>query len=199
MDELAAQGLDANQLETATAIVGVFNYLTRVADASGIEFDYTSPLPRFQPERERRASGRPGVQSWPVIGPEFRTFPRLPAFAQAWQRWHEYVFDSDEPLARRERMVLALAAARECCDRWRADELAAYEPADDRERLLAGFARRLSREPWRMRPADLESLRRAGYPEPALLHAIAVVALQNAESRVAMGRAASSGGTASSA
>lgn len=38
-----------------------------------------------------------------------------------------------------------------------------------------------------MDATDLAGLRSAGYPEPALLHAISVVALQNAESRLAFG------------
>jgi hypothetical protein len=191
--ELAANGLDPGAIEAATGVVAVFNYLTRVADASGIEFDYESPLPQFKPERERRAVARPDRGSWPVVEPGFRTFSRFPALSQAWERWHEYVFESDKPLTRRERHVLALAAARECCDRWRADSLAEYEPANDTEAGLAGFAAKLSREPWRMRPSDLEELRGLGYPEPALLHAISVVALQNAESRVAMGRGLATG------
>jgi uncharacterized peroxidase-related enzyme len=186
--KLATHGLDAEEIEAATGVVAVFNYLTRVADASGIEWDYASPLPRFEPERGRRAVIRPDRESWPVVGAEFRRFPRLPALSQAWERWHEYVFSSDEPLSRRERGVLALAAARACCDRWRADSLAGHEPGDDAEARLAGFATKLSREPWRMQPSDLRELRALGHSEPALLHAIAVVALQNAESRVAMGR-----------
>jgi hypothetical protein len=52
---------------------------------------------------------------------------------------------------------------------------------------LDTFARKLSRIPWRMSPADLQALRDIGYPERAVLHAISVVALQNAESRLAMG------------
>lgn len=187
--ELSAQGLDAAGIEAATGVIVVFNYLTRVADASGIEFDYTSPLPRFQPQHDRRAMPRPDRGSWPVVEPELRTFPRFPTLAKAWQRWQEYVFDSDRPLTRRERLVLALAAAVECCDRWRADTLADFEPRDERERRLASFAGKLSREPWRMLPADLEALRALGYAEPALLHAIAVAALQNAQSRLALARA----------
>lgn len=191
--ELSAQGVDAAAIEAATGVIVVFNYLTRVADASGIEFDYASPLPRFQPQRDRRAMPRPDRGSWPVVEPELRTFARFPTLAQAWQRWQEYVFDSDRPLTRRDRRVLALAAAVECCDRWRADTLADFEPRDERERRLAGFAGKLSREPWRMDPADLEALRELGYPEPALLHAIAVVALQNAQSRLALARALTTG------
>jgi hypothetical protein len=192
-EDMAAQGLDAVAIEAATGVVAVFNYLTRVADASGIEFDYASPLPEFQPARDRRAVARPDRESWPVAGREFRTFPRLPTLSRAWRLWHEYVFDSGEPLTRRERRVLALAAARECCDRWRADSLAEYEPADGTEARLAEFAGKLSSEPWRMSHSDLDALRALGYPEPALLHAISVVALQNAESRVALGRGLATG------
>jgi len=186
--QLADQGLDEGQIEAATGVVVTFNYLTRVADASGIEFDYASPLPEFTPRRDRRAFDRPGRDAWPLVGPPYRSFSQAPMLAGVWDRWLEYVFDADAPLARRERRVLALAAARECCDRWEADRLAEFEPRDDRERRLAGFAVKLSREPWRMQPSDLDGLRALGHPEPAVLHVIAVVALQNAVSRLALAR-----------
>jgi hypothetical protein len=186
---LAAQGVDGAGLESAIAVIAIFNYLTRVADASGIEFDYASPLPAFEPERDREPEPRPDRASWPVLADEFRTLPGYPVTSEAWQRWHAYVFDSEEPLDRRQRGVLARAAAEETCDRARADELAGHAPRDDREARLDAFARKLSHSPWRMGPADLQGLRDDGHPEPALLHAISVVALQNAESRLAMGRA----------
>lgn len=185
--ELAAHGLDAPAIEAATGVVAMFNYLTRVADASGIEFDYISPLPAFQPERDQVPVPRPDRQCWPVIPTEHRMLPSFPDMTKAWRHWREYVFDSPRPLTHRERHLLANAAAQECCDRWRADELAAYTPHDDREAVLDAFARKLSREPWQMQPTDLQTLRDNGFPEPALLHAISVVALQNAESRLALG------------
>jgi uncharacterized protein YciW len=188
-DRLAAQGVAGEAVETATAVVAMFNYLTRVADASGIEFDYESPLPVFQPEHGQEAVPRPDRESWPFVAAEFRTLPGFPELNQAWQRWHDYVFGSDQPLSHRERGLLAAAAAQECCDRLRADELAEYAPRNDRESTVDEFARTLSRQPWRMRPDNLQALRDIGYSELALLHAISVVALQNAESRLAMGRA----------
>jgi hypothetical protein len=185
---LAVHDLGAEAIEAATGVVAMFNYLTRVADASGIELDFTSPLlPGFQPERDQEPAPRPGRDSWPVITAEFRTFPSYPEMSQAWRAWHEYVFDSDEPLTSRERRLLAAAAAQETCDAWRADQLGEYSPQADTEAILDAFARKLSRRPWQMGPADLQTLRDAGYSEPALLHAISVVALQNAESRLAMG------------
>jgi uncharacterized protein YciW len=192
---LAAEGVSGAPFEAATGVVAMFNYLTRVADASGIEFDYASPLPAFTPERAREPAPRPGRDQWPVIAPELRSygFPSFPELSRAWQDWRDYVFGSAEPLTGRERRLLAGAAARESCDRSRADELSAYSPQGDREALLVAFARKLSSRPWQMGPADLDGLRAAGYPEPALLHAISVVALQNAESRLAMGRALATG------
>jgi uncharacterized protein YciW len=192
-DDLAAQGLGADAVEAATGVVAMFNYLTRVADATGIEFDYISPLPAFEPDLGRDPAARPGRPSWPVLPGGFRTFPRFAALNEAWQRWRGYVFESDEPLTHRERQLLAGAAAEECCDRWRADLLRGYRPRDAAESRLADFARKLTSQPWRMQPADLDGLRDLGHADAALLHAIAVVALQNAESRLAMGRAMAAG------
>jgi|GEM_PF-1047465 len=197
--DLAANGFDENQAEAAAAVVSMFNYLTRVADASGIEFDYDSPLPEFEPDRTQEATARPDRPFWPVVarrvarpavaGPA-STSAQFEAFDAAWRRWRDYVFEADKPLTRRERLLLAGAAAEECCDRWRADELQQHRPDGEAEAGLVAFARKLSREPWRMQPADLDALRLEGFAEPALLHAIAVVALQNAESRLAFARAA---------
>ncbi|HEX5405809.1 MAG TPA: hypothetical protein VFX16_26335 [Pseudonocardiaceae bacterium] len=191
--DLTAHGLDPQAIQAATGVVAMFNYLTRVADASGIEFDYASPLPTFQPERDQQSVPRPDRESWPVITPDHRMLPGFPAMTEAWRAWREYVFDSDEPLTHRERAMLANAAAQECCDRWRADELDKYTPQDDRDAVLDTFARKLSRQPWRMGPADLQALRDTAYPEPALLHVISVVALQNAESRLAIGHGMTAG------
>lgn len=188
--DLTAHGLDAATVQAATGTVAMFNYFTRVADASGIEFDYLSPLPRFQPERGREAVPRPDRDAWPVA--EHRSLSSFPSMVEPWQNWHDYLFEADEPLTRRERRLLAAAAAQECTDRWRADELAGElgdpTPADDRERLLDAFARKLSLTPWQMSEADLDGLRAAGFGEKALLHAISLTALQNAESRLALGR-----------
>jgi alkylhydroperoxidase family enzyme len=186
-DGLVEQGFGADAIEAATGVVAMFNYLTRVADATGIEFDYASPLPTFEPDRCSVPAPRPDRDSWPVVAGPLRTFAGFPAVAEAWQRWRGYVFDSDQPLTRRERRVLARVAAEECCDGWRADQLSGYAPETEAETRLVAFARKLSREPWQMQPADLQVLRAAGYAETALLHAISVVALQNADSRLALG------------
>jgi alkylhydroperoxidase family enzyme len=188
--DLSAEGFNAADVEAAVGVVAMFNYLTRVADATGIEFDYPSPLPAFAPDRNRLPAARPDRSSWPVLPPPRRTFAHQPELGTAWQRWRGYLLDSERPLTRRERRVLALAAAEASCDAWRAEELAGYQPRDATEGRLVDFAGALSRQPWRMQPADLDALRELGYTEVAILHVISVVAHQNGESRLAMGLAA---------
>ena len=46
-------------MEAAAGVVWIFDYFTRVADASGIEFDYASPLPAFEPDSCQVPSARP--------------------------------------------------------------------------------------------------------------------------------------------
>ena len=53
------QGLDEEQIEAAIGVISMFNYFTRVADATGIEFDYQTPLPAFEPDRGPAVTPRP--------------------------------------------------------------------------------------------------------------------------------------------
>lgn len=172
----------------------MFNYFTRVADATGIEFDYLTPLPAFEPDRSRATAPRPGRSAAPGGGPPGggagRARPRAGRFLAAWESWRGYLLDAEAPVSRQERRLLAAVAAEETTDWAGAEHLSSPEgPQDD---LLAEFARKLSREPWRMGAEDLAKLRAEGYSEEALLHMIAVVAHQNADSRLAIGLAAAS-------
>lgn len=182
--DVAARGVDADALEAAAGVIGIFNYFTRVADASGIEFDYSSPLPAFEPDACRVPAPRPPRSAWPVA--ERRDFARLPRLREAWSRWRDQVLGPDEPLGRRQRRLLAAVAAEECCDAVGADRLGGDQPRTPADERLVAFARRVSREPWAMGPDDLDALRGAGFEERALLHAISVVAFQNADSRLAI-------------
>ena len=187
--DVAEQGLDEGQIEAAIGVIAMFNYFTRVADASGIEFDYETPLPAFEPNRGQVTANRPdrSVLARPDAGPdtEHRPRPSYQQLREIWETWRAYVLESDEPLSRRDRRVLARVAAEEATDWAFAETLT--EPARDGDEQLAGFARKLSREPWRMVAGDLDTLRAAGYSEQALLHAISVVAHQNADSRLVIG------------
>jgi uncharacterized protein YciW len=190
--EVAGQGLDAEQAEVAVTVVSMFNYFTRVADATGIEFDYQTPLPAFEPDRSQLAASRPGRPSARRDTPRTRRH-RPGRLGAAWKSWRAYVLETDEPLSRRQRRLLASVVAEEAADWEGAEALSPGESRGDADGLLAGFARKLSRQPWRMEAGDLERLRAAGYPDLAVLHVIAVVAHQNADSRLVAGLAAIGG------
>jgi hypothetical protein len=179
------QGLDEEQIEAAVGVISMFNYFTRVADATGIEFDYLTPLPAFVPDLRQATAPRPSRSG--SFGQGESQVTRRPQHRQlrtAWESWRAYVMETEQPISRGERRLLAAIAAEETTDLAAAQALNGQEDADDR---LIGFARKLSREPWRMTAADLAGLRAAGYSQEALLHVISVVAHQNADSRLALG------------
>jgi uncharacterized protein YciW len=193
--EVRRQGLDEEQTETAFGVIGMFNYFTRVADATGIEFDYQTPLPAFEPDLRQASAPRPGRSASSASsgwGAGRRPRPGHPRLRSAWESWRGYLLEADKPLSRRERRLLASVAAEETGDWEGAEALGGLDSAQSGDDRLVEFARKLSRQPWRMEAADLERLRACGYPEEGALHAISVVAHQNADSRLVMGLAVAS-------
>ena len=189
MRDAARPGLDEDQLEAAVGVVSMFNYFTRVADASGIEFDYTTPLPAFQPDLGQVTNPRPDRSAAPGLPGGERPRPRYPRLKAAWETWRAYELETDGPIDLRERRLLACVAAEEATDWEGAEALggSGSGAGPDGDATLVRFARKLSREPWRMEAGDLETLRSSGYSEVAVLHIISVVAHQNADSRLAIG------------
>ncbi len=184
MDEAVSEGLDENQLEIAFGVISMFNYFTRVADATGIEFDYQTPLPAFRPDLRRAAAPRPDRPAVSGRSPGRRQ-PGNERLRGAWEAWRIYQFEGDGPLSRGERRLLAAVAAEEAADWEYAEALGGASVAENA--LLVNFARKLSREPWSMEPDDLQKLRAGGYSELAILRAISLIAHQNADSRLALG------------
>jgi len=80
---------------------------------------------------------------------------------------------ADLPADEAERWVAALARD------WRSAELAPLE------RALCAYAEKLTREPWAMQRADVESLREAGLADEGIHEAVQVVAYFNYINRVA--------------
>ncbi len=190
--EAGRHDLDEAQLEAAISVIAMFNYFTRVADASGIEFDYETPLPAFEPDLGQVTTPRPTRSGAPGQPAGNRPRPEQPRLREAWETWRAYELDAEEPLSPRERRLLASAAAEEVTDWDGAEALGGLASRAEGDEPLIGFARKLSRQPWRMVPGDLEGLRAAGYSEVAVLHVISVVAHQNADSRLAIGLSAAS-------
>ena len=187
LEDVSRQGLDAEQVEASVAVISMFNYFTRVADATGIEFDYQTPLPAFNPDLRQVAAPRPGRPDISRGDAADRRRPRHEPLQAAWDSWRAYLLETGEPLSRRERRLLASVAAEEAADWGSAGTLSEPGPPGSGDEQLAGFARKLSRQPWRMEAGDLGKLRAAGCSEQAVLHAISVVAHQNADSRLVRG------------
>lgn len=191
--EAGRPGLDEEQVEVAVGVISMFNYFTRVADASGIEFDYVTPLPAFQPDLRQATAPRPDRSGPPRQPAGRRLLPRDRRLQAAWESWRSYVLDTDEPVSRPERRLLATVAAEEAGDWAGAEALGGLRSGAEAEGQAVDFARKLSRQPWRMTAGDLDRLRASGYSEAAVLHVISVVAHQSADSRLAMGLGAAAG------
>jgi uncharacterized peroxidase-related enzyme len=193
LDRLRAVGLPDEGVVQAVTIGALFNYVTRVADAIGLEFDYESPLPRLQVDVSVEPLPRPDREGWPALDVDPALDPGAalslslalrPASAAAFERWRAHVFERDAPISRRDRAVLGRAAAFHVCDAAGVSAFADAAPTSPREAALAAYATKLTLAPWQMTEADLAPLRRESLDDAALLHVVAVVALQNTLSRI---------------
>ena len=165
-------------------LVAMFNYLTRVADGTGIEADYGTELPQFVYRGVTESAQRPEPAEWPPVDGSIELLSVLPDAAAAWDRWRDYVLESTAPISKATRQQLRAIAARNACD----GAIAASGETD--AVALSNFADKLSRTPWLVDSSDVETLRSTGLDDPSILHVIAVVAYQSAESRLRIGLSA---------
>jgi alkylhydroperoxidase family enzyme len=188
IERLRGVGLSDEGIVQAITVAAMFNYFTRVADGTGIDFDYLSPLPRIKVDRAREPLPRPEPASFPRREPvPGVSLARRPGTQAAVSRWKAYAFDSDAPLSRRDRAVLRRTAAFHVADAVGLAEHGDLSPRDAREFALAAYAEKLTRTPWAMEEADLAPLRREGLDDRGLLHVISVTALENLLARLRLG------------
>jgi len=185
--QLSAAGLSRTSITLVIGLVAMFNYLTRVADGTGIEADYGGELPEFAYRGVTESVERPEPAQWPAVDRSIELLSVLPNVAAAWSRWREYVLESPVPIPRATRHQLQLIAARNACD----GAVAPPGQADSGlPASLSNFAEKLSRTPWLTTSSDVDALRSIGMDDVSILHAIAVVAYQSAESRLRIGLSA---------
>jgi hypothetical protein len=113
----------------------------------------------------------------------------------AWRDWRDYILDSPGPIPTATRHQLRSIAARNACDGAAdppdpADSHNAAWNATEPGHTLSEFAEKLSRTPWLMAQSDVDALRSIGMHDLSILHVIAVVAYQSAESRLRVGLSA---------
>jgi alkylhydroperoxidase family enzyme len=181
-----AAGVSDEGIVQAVTIAALFNPLTRVADGTGVEPDYASPLPRLEIDATREAVPRPERRDWPSPLPS----PRLPLSlrprtAEAIAAWAVYARTPSAALSMQDRCVIGSAVAGQLCD---AVGVASWAPAAStgaaREAVLRTYAEVLTATPWRVGGPELEPLRHAGLDARGLLDVIGLVGFQNMESRV---------------
>ena len=188
---LSEVGLSRESIVLVIGLVALFNYLTRVADGTGVEADYGGELPEFAYRGVTESVPRPGPEEWPAVDRSIQLLSLLPHPDEAWRRWREYILESPGPIPTATRRQLRSIAARNACD-------GAVDPPDLQDALgdtgsaspLSQFADKLSRTPWLVGQADVDGLRATGLDDLAVLHVIAVVAYQSAESRLRIGLSA---------
>lgn len=185
LGRLSAAGLRDDEIVQAVSIAAVFNHLTRVADATGIEPDYTTSLPRLAVDVAREPLPRPDPGAWPRPAPRLPLSLR-PATEAAVAAWRAYAFAPSAGLSARERTLAARVAAFHTADAAGVAAHAGATPESPREAALAAFAERLTLAPWRVAPADLDALRAHGCDDRALLDLIATIGFQNMDSRLTL-------------
>jgi uncharacterized protein YciW len=190
---LSAVGLPRTSIALVIGLIALFNYLTRVADGTGIEADYESELPEFVYRGVTESAQRSEPAEWPPVDESIQLLSLLPGVHETWSRWRDYILGSHSPVAAETRRRLQGIAARNACDGAIAppDEAGdADASAPESTNTLSNFAEKLSRTPWLMVSSDVDALRSTGLNDLSILHVIAVVAYQSAESRLRIGLSA---------
>lgn len=180
---LRGAGLGDEEIVQATTIAAVFNHLTRVADATGVEPDYPSPLPRIAVDKAREPLPRPAPEAWPRPAPRLALALR-PMTEAAVARWRAYAFAPSDALSTRDREVVARAVAADVGDGASVGDLAAASPSTDREATLATYAASLSAAPWRSTAESLAPLRALGMDDRGVLDVVATVGFLSMASRL---------------
>lgn len=192
LQHLQKDGLSEAEIEQAILVVAFFNYFPRVADATGIEFDYESPLPRLVADSNRDALPRIPVADWnlAVDGSTLPLFAHAPQITELLTPWRVLHMEREAPMKPSTRRLLVRIVTQELCDAAAVRHWPDGRPTNDNEVLLVAFARKLTRTPWAMNEGDVFALRSAGLSDEAILGAITLIAHQNAISRMHHGLAA---------
>jgi alkylhydroperoxidase family enzyme len=190
LERLHAAGLGDDEIVHAVVLSAYFNYLNRVADGIDLDWDYTSPLPRYDKQVERAAVPRPPQAEWPAGGGLGLSIGVRPASAAAVPVWRRLVMEREGGIGVERRAIVARAAAAALCDRSGSGSepvnVSVNVHVNDPEPALRELSRKLTLTPWAMTENDVASLRRIGLDDRAILDVVTTTAHQNAVSRLSL-------------
>lgn len=183
---LRKEGISEEAIEQAILVTAFFNYFPRVADGTGIEFDYESPLPRITVDTAREPLPRFPTADWDptVDGSTLPAFTHAPHVASILAPWRALHLERRAPLGQTTRRLLFRIVCEELCDSAALGHWKDAEPTNEAEKHLASFAQKLTKTPWAMNQGDVDALRAVGLSDEAILGAITLIAHQNAISRM---------------
>lgn len=186
IERLRKEAISEEAIEQAILVTAFFNYFPRVADGTGIEFDYESPLPRITVDSTREALPRPPKDDWnpTVDGSSLPTFAHGPHVASLLGSWRVFHLERPTPLGQTTRRMLFRTVAEDLCDSAALGQWKDAEPSNEAEKHLASFAQKLTKTPWAMNQGDVDALRAVGLSDEGILGAITLIAHQNAISRM---------------
>lgn len=192
-------GLSGTAALQAVTIIARFNYLTRVADGTGIEADYGGTLPTFRRSPRRTGDDAGGREPGPAALAGIDSAPWQVALrslgddvAERYAALQGYVLGRESPLSADVRSRLALVAAEAAGDDAWIAELAGTGPVPVDGPVL-DYAEKLAVRPGEMTGDDLESLRALGLDDRTILDVISVVAFAAAHARLRIGLTAVAG------
>jgi hypothetical protein len=185
-----AAGIDDGALLHAVALSAYFGHLNRIADAVGVELDYTVALAPLPAEPATPPYLVPPRAEWPEPSPDSLDLAARPGTASALAAWQTYILEREAPLTRRQRSLIARAVAERLGDVVGAGAHPAV-PESPGESALVALADEVTRAPWRLGAATVASLRAAGLEdELAIFDALAVTSSSTTFSRIRVALAA---------
>ncbi len=188
-----AAGIDDAAVLHAVALSAYFGHLNRIADAVGIDLDYTVALPPLRAEAATPPYLMPARPAWPEPSPAALDLGSRPGTAAALASWQTYILERETPLTRRQRSVIAHAVAERLGDVAGVGAHPAV-PEGTLESALVALADEVTRAPWRLGAATVTSLRSAGLEdELAVFDALTVASSSTTFSRIRVALAALAG------
>ena len=106
-----AAGLSDEVLFQVVLLSSFFGHLNRIADAVGVELDYSVVIPMPHAEPATPPYLRPDRAEWPVAGPHPLSVDLRPSVVAPLAAWRSHALLREDPLDRRPRAVIACAVA----------------------------------------------------------------------------------------
>lgn len=161
-------GLSDEALYQVVLLSSFFGHLNRIADAVGVELDYSVVIPIPHAEPTTPPYPRPDRSEWPALGPQPLSVDLRPSIVAPLAAWRSHALLREAPLDRRQRAVIAGAVAERLGDAATVQDLH-VAPLSPLEEALVTAADEVTLAPWRLGAETVARLRAAGLPDDSAI------------------------------